>query len=51
MEDDVDFTEDVGRARGELVAPADPDDGGRAAAFSLAVEEDETGALDNLGGW
>jgi hypothetical protein len=51
VEDDVDFAEDVGRARGELVAPAEPDDGGRAAAFSLAVEEDETGALDNLGGW
>jgi len=48
----LDLAEEAGRDRGEFVAPpAEPDDGGRAAAFSLAVEEEGTGALDNLGGW
>jgi hypothetical protein len=58
LEAEVDFAE-LGRERGELVAvaaavvvvAADPDDNGRDAAFSLALEDEGTGALDSFGGW
>ena len=52
--EEVDFAEEFGRDRGGFPAAgaaADPDDVGRVFAFSLALDEDGTGALDNLGGW
>jgi hypothetical protein len=58
LAEEEDFVEEFGRDRDELAgatetvgAPVDPEDVGRAEAFSFAPDEDGTGALDSLGGW
>jgi len=56
--EEEDSVEDSGRDCDELAAatdtagaPVDPEDAGRAKAFSFAPDEDEAGMLDSLGEW